>query len=198
MRKLDELDARVKMLSLFIAGTAVLRAREPLPLGVAVLVAYPLLKRKALSLGLILVLAVGLLGGLDYFFRLLAVAELGLLFAETTEEGEIMASLTRMKVPSNVALSVGLALNGFHSMRGFFREVSEAQASRGMRGGLTSLKSTIVPVMVRALLLGEELGEAIEARGYTGRLRLPYRGKFGLEEALILTASVLLLAVSLM
>ena len=186
------------MLSVFLAGMAVLRAREPIPLAVAVLLAYPLLKRKALTPGVLPILAVSLLGGLDYFVRLLAVTGLGLLFAETTEEGEVMGALTRVKLPSDVALSVGMALNGFHNLRRLFGEVSKAQASRGMKGGFTAVKSTVVPVIVRVLLLAEELGEAVEARAYNGRLRLPYRGKFRVEEAVLVIGSALLLAIGLM
>ncbi len=186
------------MLSVFLVGIAILRAREPIPLAVVVLLAYPLLKRKAFTPGVLLILAVSLLGGLDYFVRLLAVAELGLLFAETTREGDVMGALTRMKLPSDVAISVGMALNGFHNLRRLFGEVSEAQASRGMGGGFTAVKSTVVPVIVRALLLGEELGEAMEARAYSGRLRLPYKDRFRLGEAVLVIGSVLLLAISLM
>jgi energy-coupling factor transport system permease protein len=198
LRGLDRLDAKAKMLSVLLTGIAVLRAREPVPLAVAVLLAYPILRRRTFTPGVLLILSVSLLGGLDYFVRLLAVAELGLLFAETTGEGEIIGALTRMKLPSDVALSVGMAINGFHSLRRLFGEVSEAQASRGMKGGFTAVKSTVVPVIVRALVHGEELGEAVEARAYSGKLKLPHEGKFGPEEAVLVAGSAILLAVSLM
>ncbi|ACS34303.1 energy-coupling factor transporter transmembrane component T family protein [Thermococcus gammatolerans] len=197
MRDIDELDARVKIIATLIVGISLLHASRGLALFMAFILTIPLMQRKAFTPGFLTFSLVGLLGGVDYFLRLLALMELGLLFSETMDAGELTGALLNLRLPSDVALSAGLVVNGLQNLERLYREISEAQASRGVKGSFTSLKARIVPLLIGTVLLGTELGEAIEARGYQGDLRLPYRGKFGLEEALILAGSVLLLAVNL-
>jgi len=183
LRCLDELDARAKVLATTIAGISLLHAPREIALFTAILLAIPLARRNAFTPGFIAFSLVGLLGGINYFLRFIALMELGLLLVETTDAGEFTGALLSLRLPSNVALSAGLVLNGLQNLGRLYREVSEAQASRGAGRSISSLKARLVPLLVGAILLGTELGEAIEARGYCGSLRLPYNARWGVEEA---------------
>ncbi len=196
MEALEELDARAKIISTILIGVSLLHASWPIVLVVGVLLGFFLLRRKAISLRFLAFSFLGLLGGLEYFLRFLALMELGLLFAETTGDSEIVGALLKFGLPSSIAVSAGIVLNGLQNLRRLYDEVSEAQAARGAEKNLTSIKFFVVPVLVGAILLGDEIGEALEARGYSGYLRLPYRGKFGREEIFLLAISVFILAVS--
>jgi len=196
LKALEELDARAKVLATLAAGISLLHAPREMALFTAVLLAIPLARRKALTPGFLAFSLVGLLGGVDYFLRFLALMELGLLLVETTDTGEFTGALLSLRLPSDVALSAGLVLNGLQNLGRLYREVSEAQASRGAKRGIPSIKARLVPLLVGAILLGTELGEAIEARGYSGSLRLPYNARWGAEEVLLLAFSAGLLVAS--
>ena len=196
MKALEELDARAKVLATLAAGISLLHAPREMALFTAVLLAIPLARRKALTPGFLAFSLVGLLGGVDYFLRFLALMELGLLLVETTDTGEFTGALLSLRLPSDVALSAGLVLNGLQNLGRLYREVSEAQASREAKRGISSIKARLVPLLVGAILLGTELGEAIEARGYSGSLRLPYNARWGVEEVLLLAFSAGLLVAS--
>lgn len=184
------------MISTILISVSLLHANWLVVLVVGVFLGFLLLRRKVISLGFLAFSFLGLLGGLEYFLRLLALMELGLLFAETTEDSEIVGALLKLRLLSYIAVSAGIVLNGLRNLRRLYDEVSEAQAARGAEKNLTSIKSLVVPVLVGAILLGDEVGEALEARGYSGRLKLPDRGKFGREEIFLLAVSAFILAVS--
>jgi len=197
LKALEELDARAKVLATLAAGISLLHAPREMALFTAVLLAIPLAKRKALTPGFLAFSLIGILGGTDYFLRFLALMELGLLLlVETTDTGEFTGALLSLRLPSDVALSAGLVLNGLQNLGRLYREVSEAQASREAKRGISSIKARLVPLLVGAILLGTELGEAIEARGYSGSLRLPYNAHWGVEEVLLLAFSAGLLVAS--
>lgn len=131
----------------------------------------------------------GLLTGLLVSWRFAVLLATGGLLTMSTSPGELVDGLERLLRPlrrvgvrsHDVALMVSLALRFVPTLLEEMRRVHEAQAARGasFRGGLRrrarSAASLILPVALGAFRKGDELAEAMEARGYRGGPRTGLR-----------------------
>jgi biotin transport system permease protein len=131
--------------------------------------------RPLLMVMVILVLAHAWLNGWEAAFamgmRLAALVLLAGLVTLTTPSSAIMAAietglqpLARLGVDvEKISLALSLALRFIPLIASVGAEVREAQRARGLDGSLVALA---VPLLVRTLKMGEDIADAIDARGF--------------------------------
>lgn len=194
---MGRLDPRAKIVSTIILSSGVIASSRPeVPMVVALFSAL-ILPRNRKSLAGLPIALLSLPMGLGYFLKVLALLLLATLLASTTGSWEVVLALRRLYLPSDFALAVGIALGQIEALGRFSSEIHDAQRARGMKGGLSAVKAVVVPLIVRSILFADDMGDSIEARGYSGMLRMPYQYRIGPTEILILGASLTLLAISL-
>lgn len=122
----------------------------------------------------------------------------------TTEPGLLEEGLVRLGVPFPAALMVTMALQYVATFAGTFREVLDAQQSRGLviprHNPLKALRAYLpvaVPVIVIALRTADQLALALQARGFGGTTRRVSRRKlcWALHDTLLVGGGLLLLGV---
>ncbi len=122
--------------------------------------------------------------GLVLVSRLLALALAFFLWLSTTDQRELVAGFTALRLPYSWGLTLTLALRYLPILAGLFQQVVEAQQARGLdlaqRGFMARLRAyrpVLVAVVIGALRHGERLGWALEARalGAPGIVRSTYR-----------------------
>lgn len=160
-----------RILAVAAAGALLLLWHLRLPLGL-------LLRQLAVTLLLLafLVIANGLLlswhEGLIVGLRLLALVAAGTAVTYATRPSEIIAALqaclrplgpTGEKAAFTLGLALALVLRFIPEVLYRIRELREAMAARGIRGGPLRL---VVPLAIRLLRSADEVGLALEARGY--------------------------------
>jgi energy-coupling factor transport system permease protein len=111
--------------------------------------------------------AMGLLAG----FKLWALTTVGYLFFITTPPEDLANSLVKAGLPYSVAFVMGAGMQFVPVLGRKARDVIDAQKARGMpiQIGFKSLRSypaLLVPLLVQAFQLAEELAEAMETRGF--------------------------------
>lgn len=108
----------------------------------------------------------------------------------TTEQGEMVAGLTRLGLPFGASLTIAIAMQFVPSLERVAGEIMEAQQARGLRVprrnpiaiGRAYLP-VLVPLLITALRMADHLALALEARGYrpgarrTSRRRLHMTGR---------------------
>lgn len=109
----------------------------------------------------------GLLAGL----KLLVFTTVGYLFFVTTPPEDLANSLVKAGLPYPVAFVMGAGMQFVPVLGRKAREVLDAQRARGMpiRIGIRALRAYpafLVPLLVQAFQLAEELAEAMETRGF--------------------------------
>lgn len=131
--------------------------------------------RPLLVVMIILVLAHAWLNGWEAAFamgmRLAALVLLAGLVTLTTPSSAIMSAietglrpLGRLGVDvEKISLALSLALRFLPLIASVGAEVREAQRARGLDGSLVALA---VPLLVRTLKMGEDIADAIDARGF--------------------------------
>jgi energy-coupling factor transport system permease protein len=119
----------------------------------------------------------GLILGLHMVIRFLVVVLGSFLFVATTEPNKLAHSLMRAGLPYKAGFALVLALRLMPLMRSESNSVREAQAARGLaldKGGLravvTSVRSTIGPLLVSSLSRVDSLVVSMEGRAF-GRTR---------------------------
>jgi energy-coupling factor transport system permease protein len=119
----------------------------------------------------------GLLLGLHMVIRFLVVVLGSFLFVATTEPNRLAHSLMRAGLPYKAGFALVLALRLMPLMRSESNSVREAQAARGLaldRGGpravITSVRSTVGPLLVSSLSRVDALVISMEGRAF-GRSR---------------------------
>lgn len=182
------LPAGMKIAALAAAGTALFFVTSVTALVVcllAVLTLYPLAglpMRDALAtlrplvlIIVVLVLAHAWLNGWEVAIasglRLTALVLLAGIVTLTTPASAMMAAietglspLARLGVDvEKISLALSLALRFIPMIAAVGAEVREAQRARGLD---TSLVALAVPLIVRTLKMGEEIADAIDARGF--------------------------------
>ena len=185
---IHRLAAGPKMAALAIAGTGLFFVTGLVGTAIALGVAGALyfvarlslrdiwqVARPLLVVMVILVLAHAWLNGWAAAFamgmRLAALVLLAGLVTLTTTSSAIMAAietglrpLGRLGVDvEKISLALSLALRFLPLIASVGAEVREAQRARGLDGSLVALA---VPLLVRTLKMGEDIADAIDARGF--------------------------------
>lgn len=131
--------------------------------------------RPLLIVMVLLVLAHAWLNGWEAAFamgmRLAALVLLAGLVTLTTPSSAIMAAIEKGLQPlaklgfdvEKISLALSLALRFIPLIASVGAEVREAQRARGLDGSLVALA---VPLLVRTLKMGEDIADAIDARGF--------------------------------
>lgn len=109
--------------------------------------------------------------GLFLVLRLTALLLLAGLVTLTTRSSDMISALERGLAflrpigvnPAKVGLAFALALRFIPVLAQATQEVREAQKARGLEG---SVLATAIPVAVRTLKMGDEIAQAIDARGW--------------------------------
>lgn len=101
--------------------------------------------------------------------RLVALVLLASLLTITTRMADLLSVLLRMLSPlrragadvDSVAMTVSLTITMIPVVAGFAEQVRDAQRARGLRPGLRG----VVALLVRTLRHGDDVGDALAARG---------------------------------
>ncbi len=112
--------------------------------------------------------------GIEVVLRLSVLILLASLVTLTTRTSEMMAVIVRVLYPlsllgvptDKVGLMLMLTVRYIPLLFHHFSELREAQKARGVKPGMLSL---VLPLLVRALRLADQLSEAIEARAYNSQ-----------------------------
>jgi len=183
---IHRLPAWLKLLALFLTGTAVMVVPWPLAAGtgvVLVIAGYAVARipaRTVWRLTRTVLILVAAVAGCQWYF---SSAELALLVALrilylvaganlvtlTTPTASLIATvetvftpLARFGVrPERIGLAIALALRFIPVLGDQGRRIREAQAARGVKAPLTYL----IPLVIRTLRMAESVGEALESRG---------------------------------
>lgn len=138
----------------------------------------------ALFFGLVTAWAVdpgsGLLAGL----KLLALTTVGYLFFVTTPPEDLANSLVKAGLPYSIAFVMGAGMQFVPVLGRKARDVLDAQKVRGIpiKANWRSLRNYpafLLPLLVQAFQLAEELAEAMETRGF-GRPQRSFYHEFKL------------------
>lgn len=181
------LDPRSKLLLTVIYGLLVVMTRETawlvgegvLLLGVVIASrlarAYlrwlKMLVPMAVFFGLVMALSFNLREGVGAGLRLLVLASVCFAFFSKTRPEDLGNALVQSGLPFTVAFVMTASLQFVPVIARKTRSVMDAQRSRGLslRPGWTALRQYpkfLIPVLVQAFQLAEELAEAMEARGF--------------------------------
>lgn len=116
--------------------------------------------------GLANFLAVTLVG---IFLRFTPSVVMGYIVMTTTTVSAFMAAMARLHLPQQVAIPLAVMLRFFPTLAEEWRTIGEAMRLRGIRlggGKMTRLlEYRLVPMMISAVRLGEELSQAALTRG---------------------------------
>lgn len=110
-------------------------------------------------------LAVTLVG---IFLRFTPSVAMGYIAMTTTTVSAFMAAMARLHLPQQVAIPLAVMLRFFPTLAEEWRAIGEAMRLRGIRlgGKMTRLlEYRLVPMMISAVRLGEELSQAALTRG---------------------------------
>jgi len=106
--------------------------------------------------------------------RVSAMAFLILLLLWTTEQGELIAGLTRLKIPHSISLTFAIAIQLVPTLGRIAGEILEAQQARGLqvsrRNPLSAGRAylpVLVPLLITALRMVDNLEMALSARAYS-------------------------------
>lgn len=109
----------------------------------------------------------GFLGGLVMFVavlvrKILPVLSVGLLIIATTEVSEFLAVAAKLRVPRAVTVPLSVVFRYFPTLR---QECSDVRDAMRMRGINLSFEHVVVPVMMSAVNVSDELSAAALCRG---------------------------------
>jgi cobalt/nickel transport system permease protein len=130
------------------------------------------------------VLGVALSGeGLWSAWSILARASLGtgasVVLAATTEVPDILAGLSRLRMPAVLVAIAGFMIRYLDVLAGEFGRMRTAAAVRGYRatgfGSVRVLTGLVGSMLVRAFERGERIHAAMVVRGYRGVMPTPFR-----------------------
>ena len=117
--------------------------------------------------------ASSLLNAASLALRVSAMAFSILLLLWTTEQGELIAGLTRLRVPYGIGLTFAIAIQLVPTLGRIAGEILEAQQARGLhisrRNPIAAGRAylpVLVPLLITALRMVDNLEMALDARGY--------------------------------
>jgi energy-coupling factor transport system permease protein len=210
------LDPRTKLLLSLLLGGVVIRTRTPEGLAAegALLLALVVLHRQgraylswlrmllptAAFFAGVMALAAGPVEGLEAGLRLWVLTSVFFLFFALTRPEDLGNALVQWGLPFPVAFVTTAALQFVPVVTRKARSVMDAQRSRGLslEPGLRTLwryPRFLVPVLVQAFQMADELAEAMEARGFGRRPRSSlHRHRMGWRDASALGAGAVMAA----
>lgn len=125
----------------------------------------------------------------------------------TVKTGELACAFQALRLPSRLTVALCVAFRFFPTMRREFAAVRDAMCTRGLdvtpasvlRHPLLTIERLLVPMMGRLGIIGDELGNAVVARGAdTDSVRTSYyRLAFTVADAVLLLAILAVLALSI-
>ncbi len=105
--------------------------------------------------------------------RIDALAFAFLLLLWTTEQGELIVGLTRLRLPFGASLTIAIAMQLVPTLGRIAGEILEAQQARGLQARLRNPMAAaraylpaLVPLLITALRMVDNLAMALEARAY--------------------------------
>ncbi|EHR78177.1 cobalt transporter [Thermococcus litoralis DSM 5473] len=114
-------------------------------------------------------LAQGIANALRFAFFILVAT----LLTETTPTADLVRALVKLKMPPEIAISIGIAFSYIPVLVKEFETIIEAQRSRGANFETKNplkkiylLIPVIVPAMFISIIRGREIAKVIEARGF--------------------------------
>ena len=110
--------------------------------------------------------------------RLVLLSAVFLVLFQTTAPEDLGDGLTRLGLPRHLAFILTSAIQFVPVLQQAASDVVDAQRSRGIRleGDLASVRNypaLLVPLIVHAFKLADDLAEALESRGYSRPTRTP-------------------------
>jgi energy-coupling factor transport system permease protein len=153
-------------------------------------------------LGPIVIDRLGLIYGVSMPLRVLIMIGTPLIFIFTTPVSDFIRAMTKLKVPYNIAFGIGLAFRLIPSLSNEWRNIKEAQLSRGLeleRGWLIKRIRNhipiIIPLTVKALEIADQLAIAMETRAFGAYKRRTYYKEPTLKgsDVLVIAASTIAL-----
>lgn len=111
-------------------------------------------------------------GALFLSLRLMDLLTASFIFFGTIDPGRLGGALTKMGVPFHFAFTLTTGLRYVPLMGQKFRNIMDAQISRGIDlrprpGNIRNFMALIVPMLVQAFLLADDLAMAMESRGFS-------------------------------
>lgn len=149
--------------------------RALLPLGIVVIIVWPLFDRSGsvlFSLGPVDITTTGLLRGVATALRLAAVSFLFVLWVGTTDPRDLVRSFVRLGLPERWGMAITIGLRFIPTFAGMYRMVSDAQQSRGLviEGNALQRARGALPILVSALVTAlrasEQLAMTLESRAF--------------------------------
>ncbi|MGC8962172.1 MAG: energy-coupling factor transporter transmembrane component T family protein [Candidatus Bathyarchaeia archaeon] len=132
-------------------------------------------------LGPITIDRLGLIYGVSMPLRVLIMIGTPLIFIFTTPVSHFIRAMTKLGIPYNVAFGIGLAFRLIPSLSNEWRNIKEAQLSRGLeleRGWLLQRIRNhipiIIPLTIKALEIADQLAIAMETRAFGAYKRRTY------------------------
>jgi energy-coupling factor transport system permease protein len=124
----------------------------------------------------------------------------------TTEQGELVAGLTRLGLPHSASLTLAMSMQFVPTFGRIFGEIMEAQESRGLvipRNPLRAARAylpVLIPLIITALRTVDHLAMALAARGYGAASRRTSRRQLRMRraDALALAGGAVVLLVVLL
>ena len=115
---------------------------------------------------------VGLHNGLVLAFRMLASVAFGVLYVSTTDVTQLVVSLTQnFRVPPRFSYGTLAGIRVFPLFEEEWGKIRQARALRGKdvhRSRLTRIVTYALPLMIKAIRIGERVSIAMESRGFRG------------------------------
>lgn len=125
------------------------------------------------QLGPLQITLVGLAEGAALAFRILGMGLAVMLLLYTTEETDLLLSLTKLGLPYSMALSIALALRFIPSLRESYEGIADAYQARGMQledqFGLPWIRARLpilTTMIITSFRMSEDLARSLESRAY--------------------------------
>ena len=126
-----------------------------------------------LQMGPLSVTTATILQAVTMALRVDSLAFAFLLMLWTTEQGELVAGLTKLRLSHGASLTLAIAMQFVPTFGRIFEEIVEAQQSRGLIiprfnpvGAARAYLPVLVPLLITALRTADNLSMALSARGY--------------------------------
>ena len=127
-----------------------------------------------LVLGPLRLTAGGIAGGVGVGARVIAIAAVGVVFAQTTDATRLVDSLVQQaRAPERFAYGALAAYQAIPRLAGQLGTLRQARRIRGLRG--TWHPSMVLGLLVLAIRHGDRLALAMDARGFGSGRRSRYR-----------------------
>jgi len=168
-----------------------------IPLVVFTIILWPIIYKPRLE---------GLVFGISFAFRLLALGLVTFLLLMTTKQRELVQGFVRLGLPYEFGLTISIGLRYIPTLYILTKNIMDAQKSRGweMEKGniivrVKKMSAVMIPLLVASLKTAHELSIALESRAFgAGKKRTFLHDiKMGKRDYFAVTFSLLLLGLAL-